>query len=66
MIYRCGLDVIVVWFILILIVLVPVEDGDFVVWNPISLATCFGIVCNLLLSRRDMASERPKMPAEIG
>lgn len=66
MIHRCGLDAIVVWFVLILIVLVSVEDGDFVVWSPISLATCSGIAYNLLLSRRDMASERPKMPAEIG
>lgn len=39
MIYRCGLDVIVVWFVLILIVLVPVENGDFVVWNAFSLGS---------------------------
>ena len=67
MIYRCGLDVtIVVWVVLILIVPVPVENDDFVVWNSFSLASCFGIEYDLLLSRRDMASERPKMPAEIG
>ena len=36
MIYGCGLDIIVVWFVLVHIVLVLVEDGDFVVCNSLA------------------------------
>lgn len=39
MIYGCSLDIIVVWFVLILVVLVLVENGDFVVWNAFSLGS---------------------------